>query len=46
MTLRMKILSDEVNNLTEKWKDSEVSNRQLFVELEENIQKQQTCQIK
>ena len=27
MALRMKILSDEVNNLTVKWKDSERTNK-------------------
>lgn len=34
MTLRMKILSDEVNNVTIKWKDSEIANKQLVLELE------------
>ena len=29
MALRMKILSDEVNNLTVKWKDSERTNKQI-----------------
>ena len=38
MTLRMKILSDEVNNVTIKWKDSEIANKQLVLELEKNIQ--------
>ena len=37
----MKILSDEVKNLTSKWKESEISCRQLFVELEENRQNHQ-----
>lgn len=41
MTIRMKILSDEVNNLTEKWKDSEDSNRQMYSDLKEALQKQQ-----
>lgn len=40
MALRMKILSDEVNNLTVKWKDSERTNKQLFIELESCIQAQ------
>ena len=38
MTLRMKILSDEVNNVTIKWKDSEIANKQLVLELEKNIE--------
>ena len=37
MSLRMKILSDEVNNVTIKWKDSENANKQLILELENNI---------
>ncbi len=40
MALRMKILSDEVNNLTIKWKDSETTNKQLFLELESSMQAQ------
>ena len=40
MALRMKILSDEVNNLTVKWKDSERTNKQLFIELESCMQAQ------
>lgn len=40
MALRMKILSDEVNNLTVKWKDSESTNKQLFIELESSMQAQ------
>lgn len=40
MTLRMKILSDEVSSLTLKWKDSESANKQLFLELESSLQSQ------
>ena len=40
MALRMKIVSDEVNNLTIKWKDSETTNKQLFLELESSMQAQ------
>ena len=37
MSLRMKILTDEVNAVTVKWKESETANKQLLNELEKNM---------
>ena len=37
MSLRMKILTDEVNSVTLKWRESETANKQLLNELEKNI---------
>ena len=37
MSLRMKILTDEVNAVTMKWKESETANKQLLNELEKNM---------
>ena len=37
MSLRMKILVDEVNSVTLKWRESETANKQLLKELEKNI---------
>jgi hypothetical protein len=38
LTLKLKTLSTELTNLTEKWKMSENMNKQLMLELERNIQ--------
>ena len=38
MGFRMKLLTNELNNMTIKWKESENINKQLLVELESNIQ--------
>ena len=38
MAFQMKLLSNEGNNMTTKWKESENINKQLLVELESNIQ--------
>lgn len=44
MSLRMKILTDEVNNVTLKWKESEIINKQMAKELEENVKAQKDIQ--
>ena len=44
MSLRMKILTDEVNNVTLKWRESEIANKQLLTELEKNINKHKELQ--
>ena len=44
MSLRMKILTDEVNNVTLKWRESEIANKQLLTELEKNIHKHKELQ--
>ena len=44
MSLRMKILTDEVNNVTLKWRESETINKQMAKELEENVQAQKDIQ--
>ena len=38
MAFRMKLLTNELNTMTTKWKESENVNKQLLVELESNIQ--------
>lgn len=38
MAFKMKLLSNELNTMTSKWKESENVNKQLLVELESNIQ--------
>jgi hypothetical protein len=38
LTREYKFQSNELNNLTNKWKESENTNKQLIVELERNIQ--------
>ena len=38
MAFRMKLLRNELNTMTTKWKESENVNKQLLVELESNIQ--------
>ena len=38
ITFRNKLLTDELNTLTTKWKESENINKQLLFELESNIQ--------
>ena len=38
MAFRMKLLNNELNTMTTKWKESENVNKQLLVELESNIQ--------
>lgn len=38
MAFRMKLMSNELNSMTTKWKESENVNKQLLVELESNLQ--------
>ena len=38
MSFKMKLLNNDLNNMTVKWKESENVNKQLLVELESNIQ--------
>ena len=38
MAFKMKLLNNDLNNMTVKWKESENVNKQLLVELESNIQ--------
>ncbi len=44
MSLRMKILTDEVNAVTMKWRESETINKQMAKELEQNVKAQKEIQ--